>query len=98
MSKRQPRIVAKAITDHAKTQPCVNCTADDMTIVFAHWNIPGFFGMGMKIHDFVGAFLCRECHAKMDNQARDYITWTRLLIKTWIILWNDGIIGVKDGR
>lgn len=58
----------KKLTQSAKHEPCVNCGADDGTIVWAHSNSSRHGkGMGIKAHDFFGAYLCHKCHSKFDE-------------------------------
>ena len=53
----------------AKGESCVLCGKNDGTTVPAH--LPGgYYGMpggSIKVHDWLVAHLCNECHAKMDG-------------------------------
>jgi hypothetical protein len=58
----------KKLTQSAKHEACVNCGADDGTIVWAHSNNSRHGkGMGIKAHDLFGAYLCHQCHADYDS-------------------------------
>jgi hypothetical protein len=55
----------------AKDQSCVNCGANDGTVVAAHYqglrsNLLGK-GRGIKPHDLCVADLCRTCHESFDT-------------------------------
>ena len=71
------------LREAARGQCCVMCNADDGTIVLAHRNVPGDFGMGMKGEDWWGAHLCMKCHAYGDGGGRkDYQFWELAIKRT----------------
>ena len=61
----------KKILQASKNRSCINCDADDNTIVRAHYQGIGSFrlgkGMGQKPHDFASADLCYRCHGDFDS-------------------------------
>lgn len=63
---RNPKLLAAA-----NGRPCVNCGAEDGTIVRCHYT--GLRqqaygkGTGIKCHDHIAADLCRKCHEKLDR-------------------------------
>jgi len=61
----------KKLTDAARGQPCMNCGADDGTIVAAHSNQSRHGkGMSIKAHDCFVAFLCHRCHHEIDQGSK----------------------------
>jgi len=68
MIPKNPRWECKKLTDMARHYHCMNCGADDGTIVAAHSN-SGRHGKGMahKAHDVFVAFLCDRCHRWLDQ-------------------------------
>jgi hypothetical protein len=93
---RNPKIL-----EHAKGQSCTlnlpGCRYYTETTVFCHLNgIEWGKGIGIKAHD-VGFFGCSSCHAKYDSTNDFDPDWLdlqvyRAVIKTVIILLNDGVI------
>lgn len=65
----------RALLDMSKGETCVRCDRQRETVVPAHYTgvRRGDFGGGMsiKVHDFIVADLCDECHAYMDRLSRD---------------------------
>lgn len=58
----------------ARGQPCVLCNTGqpDDTVILAHLNVAGEFGMGLKAADFpYGVWLCCEHHAYIDGPGRN---------------------------
>lgn len=43
----------------------------DYGVVLAHFRMAGTCGVGMKPHDFQGAWACFECHRKVDGPDRN---------------------------
>lgn len=64
-----------SLRDLANGQSCIRCGKDDGTIVLCHYTgvrrgaLGG--GMGIKVHDAVGAEMCSVCHHWMDTGSRD---------------------------
>ncbi len=84
----------------ARDQSCVNCGADDGTVVWAHANGAEWGkGMGIKAHDCMGMFLCAICHHQldqgflMDREEKREFTY-RNICKTHIRLWEQGKVKV----
>lgn len=89
----------------ARLYPCMNCGADDNTIVACHYQ--GRMGhkvgrgMGRKAHDAAIAFLCGQCHDIVDDRTNQADEATRLAIQatamanTWLALINDGRVEIK---
>lgn len=69
MTFRSPKLLASA-----KDQCCVRC-GQTQGVVCAHYTgvrrlkLGG--GYGIKVHDFLTADLCQECHSYMDTLSRD---------------------------
>lgn len=90
---------------YAQHYPCMNCGADDQTIVAAHYQ--GRMGhkvgrgMGRKAHDAAISYLCRACHDLVDDRSNEADEATRLAIQatamanTWAALLNDGRVVIK---
>lgn len=58
----------RKLLDLARDQSCVNCKADDGTIVAAHSNeLAHGKGRGIKGDDAMSAHLCHRCHAWVDQ-------------------------------
>lgn len=85
----------------AEDMPCVMCTNQDGTVVAAHSNLLEHGkGRGIKAHDGMTAWLCYQCHYEYDQgsemskaEKREYILTA--ICKTYMELWNKGLIGVK---
>lgn len=90
----------KKLTALARDQACVNCGAQDGTVVWAHSNLGEHGkGMGLKAHDCMGMFLCSICHHQLDQgfmwtkQEKRELTYS-LVCKTHIKLWEQGMVKV----
>lgn len=90
----------RQLTQLARHLPCVNCGADDGTIVWAHSNLPEHGkGMGIKAHDAAGMALCSRCHAELDNgkgmtrEERRAVTM-KCISKTYMALFERGLVKV----
>lgn len=76
------------------------CNAQDGTIVAAHSNlIEHGKGMGSKAHDGMAAWLCHRCHSQLDQggaltKAERTEYTLRAICRTYIQLWNQGLIEV----
>jgi uncharacterized Fe-S cluster-containing radical SAM superfamily protein len=91
----------------ARGQSCIRCNRDDGTIVLAHYTgvRRGEFGggLGIKVHDAVGAELCSICHHWFDTGSKDKeLRWEvseeflAMVALTWIRRMERGV--VKIGR
>lgn len=91
------------LRDSARDQACVNCGAQDGTVVWAHYRGPRRAayggGMGIKGHDVVGAWLCHKCHYDFDTEGNDKAArWFRseeflhCCALTWIQLIEQEIV------
>jgi hypothetical protein len=91
--------VSKNLRDSARGQSCVMCGKQDETIVLAHRNVPGSFGMGMKGPDWWGAHLCAACHYDGDHEKRRDYQWWELAVyrtmKRWIASGLVTVEGLK---
>lgn len=59
---------SRKLLDLARGESCVNCGAEDGTIVAAHSNRPEHGkGQSLKAHDCYIAFLCARCHGWLDQ-------------------------------
>lgn len=88
----------KKLTQAANGAPCMNCGADDGTIVAAHRNEGK--GVGFKTPDHQVAYLCHDCHYELDNgknlskhDKRDL--WNRAYVKTVDYWFKNGIVVAK---
>lgn len=93
---------SRKLLDLARGESCVNCGAEDGTIVAAHSNLPEHGkGQSLKSHDCYVAFLCVKCHAWLDQgrgmdptdvyscTRRDKaMMFTRCMDKTTLRLWQ----------
>ena len=75
MKQRQPPYRSRALLDLSRDEDCVRCGCMFGTVVPAHYTGPRREayggGIGVKVHDFIVADLCDECHAYMDRISRD---------------------------
>lgn len=102
--KRARDQYAKLLT-LAKHYPCMNCGADDGTVVACHYDGPMGHkvgkGMGQKSHNAAIAMLCRSCHDVTDGRENKTDELTRLAIwatacaNTWLALLNDGRVKIQ---
>lgn len=61
----------KKLLEAVREAPCMNCGAQDGTIVAAHSNqLRDGKGRGIKAHDYRIAALCYRCHSDLDQGAR----------------------------
>lgn len=59
---------SRKLLDLAEGQPCMNCGAEDGTVVAAHSNLSRHGkGKSIKAHDCFVAFLCHRCHSWLDQ-------------------------------
>ena len=85
----------------AKDQACVMCGTQDRTIVAAHSNLLEHGkGRSIKADDSMTAWLCYRCHSDYDQGTRMSRAERELYIKTaicktYVALWNQGLIEVK---
>jgi hypothetical protein len=106
MIPKNPRWECKKLTDMARHYHCMNCGADDGTIVAAHSN-SGRHGKGMahKAHDVFVAFLCDRCHRWLDqgtgrdptntyDAAEKVEMWRHAHDATLLALFRDGKVKV----
>ncbi len=93
---RSPKLLALA-----NGAPCMNCGAEDGTVVAAHSNCGGDGkGMGIKADDFAVAFLCYDCHDRYDRGVMRQDGFTRAVAITYCWLMKNGKLKVagRDGR
>ena len=99
---------SKALTDLARDQRCQNCGSFH-GVVSAHSNLSSHGkGKSIKAHDAFIAWLCQSCHSWLDQGSvgrdpsqvyeptRDDKAemWTRAAFKTWLEMWQQGLIKV----
>lgn len=59
---------SRRLLDLAEGEPCMNCGAEDGTVVAAHSNLSRHGkGKSIKAHDCFIAFLCHRCHSWLDQ-------------------------------
>lgn len=90
----------KKLLELARNHDCVNCGADDGTIVACHANLLELGkGRGLKASDAAICFLCHGCHANLDTGHTDKLdkrSFTyEMIAKTLIRLVEDGTLRVK---
>ena len=92
---------SRKLLDLADGAHCMNCLAQDGTVVAAHSNhLDHGRGHAHKSHDCYIAFLCYRCHAFLDHGSKNDPTGTyqatkedkremfrRAMDKTWLYLW-----------
>jgi hypothetical protein len=77
LRQRIPPYRSRTLLDMSAGESCVRCGREHKreTVVPAHYTgvrrdaYGG--GLGVKVHDFLVADLCDECHAYMDSSSRD---------------------------
>jgi hypothetical protein len=95
--------VIQKLRDSANGEACVACGVKDDTTVLCHYFGPRRHsyagGMGIKGHDFIGAFLCANCHRHMDAASRNKeLKWeqSELFLHycalTWIRWFERGVV------
>ena len=61
----------KKLLEVVREAPCMNCGAQDGTVVAAHSNqLRDGKGRSIKAHDYRIAALCYRCHSDLDQGAR----------------------------
>jgi hypothetical protein len=94
------------LREAAKGRACVLCGKNDGTVIGAHYTgvRRGAYGggLGIKVHDFLIAHLCADCHRELDTLSRSKDDrWEHseqfhhLIALTLARLFNDGTIRVK---
>lgn len=64
------RWISKRYLHYAEGWPCVLCGASDGTVVACHLPHTGYgmgAGMGQKVHDWLTAHCCMDCHRELDS-------------------------------
>ena len=84
MFQKTRRFESKKLRGAAKGQSCVCCGAQDGTVVGAHLAPAGHDWGSPKVHDWLIAWLCSDCHYKADHgeYRRDYGWRTNLILAT----------------
>lgn len=97
----------KKALDAANGRPCVNCGAQNETVVRAHYgglrqHLYGK-GKGIKSHDCIGADLCYTCHSAFDQNKIKNATYAEKIDKSeqflhlcWMTFLRDLREGVYD--
>lgn len=64
-----------------------------------HWRQIDISGLGLKSPDWLGAWGCSACHAKVDHARRGdtatQLDFARAVFRTLNILWKEGRIEVN---
>ena len=90
----------KKLLELARNHDCVNCGADDGTVVACHANLLELGkGRGLKASDAGVSFLCHSCHRELDEGDSDRgskraFTY-EMIAKTLIRLIEEGSLRVK---
>lgn len=92
----------RRLLDLANGQPCAWCGVKDGTVVAAHANWSDYGkGAMRKADDCFVAFLCRTCHAEIDQGRGDHEhkrhVWECAHRATMLSLWKQGLIVIGDG-
>jgi hypothetical protein len=76
------------------------CNRDSATTVLAHYRISGISGMGLKVHNILGAWACSACHAYVDTHHDNETECSHLrgVIRTQDTLVRLGVLQVKGAR
>jgi len=90
------RITNKLYLKWVSTLPCIECKAEDGTVVAHHLKgryAPLSGGMGYKASDWLTMPLCFKCHAKIHSGDGDLMDWQGFFIlKTLDKAFKAGII------
>lgn len=100
---------SNAIRNAARGEECTFqiagvCNYSNETTVFCH--LPSEFGgIGMKQTDISGAFGCSSCHDAVDRRAisdeyedHKFFYNLRALVRTYMRLWDKGVITIKGAK
>ena len=90
---------SKKLLQAAKDAPvCMGCGKSnhgDVVAAHANWSEYGK-GMGMKAHDWAVAYLCHECHARIDqgqgSKQDKREAWQRAHVRTLEWLFDTGVL------
>jgi len=91
----------KKLLEVVRDAPCMNCGAQDGTVVAAHSNsLADGKGKGIKASDFKIAALCFRCHHELDqgtkmNKQERRDLWLSSHIKTVAWLFENDRLSVK---
>ena len=99
-SRNQMAYRNRKLLDLARNQACVNCGAEDGTVVPAHSNL-GEHGKGksLKADDSMVMWLCHTCHSELDQgkrmsrDERREFTY-KMILRTYARMWEQGLIQV----
>ncbi len=94
-------MIIQRIRDSAKDERCTSCEQDDTsTVVFAHGPRMGTAGMGQKVDDWWGAYLCHSCHMSLDlhwyNYPDELVMWMKAIHRTWGRFIEKGLIALPE--
>jgi hypothetical protein len=98
----------EALLRLAKGKPCMNCGAQDDTVVAAHSNLQEHGrGHAHQAHDCYHAWLCWRCHSFLDHGSTTDPTGTykatredkaemfrRAMDRTWRFLWEKALVKI----
>lgn len=98
----------RKILDLAEDRPCMNCGAQDKTVVAAHSNMQEHGrGHAHQAHDCYVAWLCWRCHSWLDHGSGQDPTgmyectkadkaemFRRAMEKTWLEMWAHELVKV----
>lgn len=93
------------LREAAAGQSCVRCGGSE-GVVGCHYTgarrLAYGGGFGVKVHDFLIAHLCADCHREMDQLSRNKDDkyehseeFLHLIALTWVRLFHKGVIVVK---
>ena len=91
----------KKLLESVREAPCMNCGAQDGTVVASHSNqLRDGKGKGIKANDYRIAALCHICHHQIDqgfllNREEKKMAWEDAHRRTIGWLFENGIIVVR---
>lgn len=102
MAIEKEQTVAKAVKllRAARDYPCVLCGTSGKTVP-AHCNDGEFKGIGKKAPDFLVAYVCHDCHQRIDGvsggllKAEKRAMWDHAYKRTVALWFRDGLVCVE---
>lgn len=95
MANFRSKKLLRAANDCPACMLCHRFNQGDVVAAHANWSDYGK-GMGVKAHDWAVAFLCQQCHARIDSGSADREAkrneWLTAHINTLTWLFNEGVI------
>lgn len=89
---------SKKLLMAANGRPCVLCGSVGTTVAAHSNSIAHGKGVGHKAHDYYVAYLCHQCHDKVDGRVGGLSKeekrqmWTDAFLKTVAVWFEEGIV------